>query len=103
MINYSTSIILAVIILIVAVPYVSWVRNRAQKPVAAYFIFVIAFVTSGLVLFGVLTWLVWRTGLDAALNRPVPAVIFLILVFVPAIAIGTALVRKPPSQAGEPD
>lgn len=103
MANYWISIVIAVVILAAAVPYVSWVRNPAQKPFAAYLIFVTVFLASGLVLFGALTWVVWRLGLDAALNRPVPALVFLLLVFVPAFALGTWQARKPPSRSSEPD
>ena len=103
MTNYWPSIVIAVLILVAAVPYVSWVRNPAQKAIAAYLIFVTVFLTSGLVLFGVLSWVLWRLGLDAALNRPLPALVFLILVFVPAIAIGTWLVRKPAAKSRQPD
>jgi len=103
MTNYWISIVIAVVILVAAVPYVSWVRNPAQRLFAAYLIFVTVFLASGLVLFGALTWVIWRLGLDAALNRPVPALLFLILVFAPAFALGTWQARKPPSRAGEPD
>ena len=101
--NYWITFVVAVALLVVAVPYVSWVRNRAQRPLAAYLIFVTVFLASGLVLFGVLSWAIWRLGLDATLNRPVPALVFLLLVFVPAFALATWQARKPPSKASAPD
>ena len=101
--NYWISIVITVVILIAAVPWVAWVRNPAQRLFAAYLIFVTVFLASGLVLFGALSWLAWRVGLDAALSRPLPALVFLVLVFVPAFVLGTWQARKPPARASVPD
>lgn len=103
MADYRLSIIIALVILVAAIPYVSWVRNPAQRPVAAYLIFVTVFLAAGFVLFGVLSWVLWRLGLDDALNQPIPAVVFLLLVFVPAFALGTRQIRKPPTKPHQPD
>ena len=103
MADYWISIVVAVVILVAAVPWVAQVRNPAQRPLAAYLIFVTVFLVSGFVLFGALSWALWRLGLDATLNRPVPALVFLLLVFVPAFALATWQARKPPSKASAPD
>jgi hypothetical protein len=101
--NYWPSIVIGVVILAAAIPYVARIRHPAQKPFAAYLIFLTVFLASGLVLFAVLTWLAGSLGLVDALNRLVPALVFLTLVFVPAIALATWQARKPPTSPRQPD
>jgi hypothetical protein len=101
--NYWLSIVIAVVILVAAIPYVSRIRHPAQKPLAAYLIFLTVFLISGIVSFVVLIWLAGNLGMTDALNRLGPALIFLVLVFVPAIALATWQARKPPVRSQEPD
>ena len=101
--NYWPSIVIGLVILVAAIPYVARIRHPAQKPFAAYLIFLTVFLASGIVLFAVLTWLAGSLGVVDALNRLIPALLFLILVFVPAIALGTWQARKPPTKPHQPD
>jgi hypothetical protein len=102
--DYSTSLLAGAAILAVAIPYVTRIRHPAQKPLAAYLIFVSVFVTVAVVLYSVLAWLALKLGMEAALGSTGPALLFLVLVLLPAIAMASWQARKPPwRQRGPPD
>lgn len=88
-------------ILIAAIPYVARIRHPRQKPLAAYLIFIFMFIITVSVLFTILLWLVSLFDLSAALSKPWPSVLFLALIFLPAIALGTWQARKPPQAANK--
>ena len=102
MVDYWISIAIGVVILAAAIPYVRRIRHPQQKPLAAYFIFVSIFVVTAAVLFRLLALLSSTFGLGATLNAPGPALLFLALVFLPAIVLATWLARKPPWRQGPP-
>jgi hypothetical protein len=102
--EYGIAVIGLLALLVAAVPYVTAIRHPQQKPFAAYMIFVSVFALGAAVLAGLLAWLANRLGLAAVLGNTLPAVIFLLLVFVPALAMATWQARKPPwRQQGPPD
>lgn len=90
------------ILLLASMPYVARIRHPEQRPFAAYLIFVSIFAVASAVLFGVLTWVAGTLGLTEALSQPVPAVAFLLLVFVPALALARWQARQPPWRQGPP-
>ena len=100
--NYWLSAIIGVAILAVAAPYVARIRDPQQKPLAAYLIFVSAFVAASAVLFSLLARLASRLGQGAALAEPGAMLLFLALVFLPALVLATWLARKPPWRRGPP-
>jgi len=92
------------IVLVAAIPYVARIRHPQQKPLAAYLIFISAFILIAVLLFNLFAWLAISLELGAVLGRPGPALIFLALVLLPAIALATWLARKPPwRNSGPPD
>jgi hypothetical protein len=102
--NYWTSLLAGAAILAVAIPYVMRIRHPEQKPLAAYLIFVSVFVMAAVVLYNLLAWVALKLGLEAALGNTGPALLFLVLVFLPAIALASWQARKPPwRQRGPPD
>jgi hypothetical protein len=101
-VNYWFSAIIGVAILAVAALYVARIRHPQQKPLAAYLIFVSAFVAGSAVLFSLLARLASRLGLGAALTEPFAMLLFLALVFLPALVLATWLARKPPWRRGPP-
>ena len=104
MFDYWTSLMAGAAILAVAIPYVTRIRHPEQKPLAAYLIFVSVFVTAAVVLYSMLAWLALKLGMESALGNTGPALMFLVLVFVPAIALAGWQARKPPwRQRGPPD
>ncbi len=100
---YSLSIMFGVLILAAAIPYVARIRHPRQKPLAAYLIFISAFVVSASLFFNLLAWLAYKLDLGEALNKPAAAALFLALVFIPAIALARWLARKPPWQPMGPN
>lgn len=100
--DYWLGILVGIAILVLAIPFVSHIRHPAQKPMAAYLIFLFVFAAASFVLFNLLGWLAARAGLGPALGTPGPAVAFLVLVFLPALGLATWQARKPPSRRGLP-
>jgi len=100
---YWTSLLLGAVLLIAAIPYVGRIRNPEQKPLAAYLIFVSVFLIVAAALFRLLVWLAGSLGLESALDDPGPALLFIALVFLPAIAVAAWQARKPPWRRGPPD
>jgi hypothetical protein len=101
--DYGTNIAIAVAILVAAIPYVARIRDPQQKFIAAYFIFVSSFAAVAAVLFTLLGRLASQLGLGPSLEETGPAVLFLLLVLLPALALATWLARKPPWRTGTPD
>ena len=100
MMDDSTGIIVGIVILLAAIPYVLHIRHPQQKTLAAYFIFLSLFVIVSMVLNTLLLWLASKLDLLVELHEPVPAVIFLILNFLPAFLIARWQARKPPWRQG---
>ena len=62
------------------------------------------FVTAAVVLYSLLAWLALKLGLETALGHTGPALLFLVIVLLPAIALASWQARKPPwRQRGPPD
>lgn len=80
---------------ILAVPFVRRIRHPNQRPFAAYLIFVTVFTLVAGILFLLLSWLALTLELSGALERVVPAIVFLLLVFSPAFWIATWQAAKP--------
>lgn len=77
-----------------AIFYTQEARHRDLPPLAAYFIFMSAFSTVGVVLFASLSLLAEHLGIAHRLEHPLGAVAFQIVVFLPAILVGRRLIRK---------
>jgi len=96
------SIAVGVVLLLAAIPYVARIRHPQQKLLAAYLIFMFIFVTAAVVLYTGLAMLAVALDLAHLLSQPLPVLLFLLLVFLPAIALGTWQARKPPWRQGPP-
>lgn len=97
-----TTVAVALGVLALAAPYVGWVRHPAQKPFAAYLVFVSVFALACIVLFLGLAWLTGALGVRGSLGPVGLAVLLLVLGVVPAFAIATWQARQPPSRRGRP-
>lgn len=102
MLDYGLSIVIGVLILLAAMPYVARIRHPNQKPLAAYLIFVSVFIVSATVLFNLFIWLLYKFELGNTLSDPAPALLFLAVVLIPAIIVARWLARKPPWQPNGP-
>ncbi len=98
--DYAITIVLSLLLLAAAYPYVMRIRHPEQKPLAAYLIFVSVFIVAVMVLFSLFAHMASALGLGAVLNDLLPALIFLVLVFAPAVGLATWLTRKPPWRQG---
>jgi hypothetical protein len=96
------TIALAVGVLALAAPYVGWIRHPAQKPFAAYLVFVSVFALACIVLFLALAWLTGVLGVRESLGRGGLALLLIVLGVLPAFAIATWQARQPPSRLGRP-
>ena len=96
------TIALALGVLALAAPYVAWVRHPAQKPFAAYLVFVSVFALACIVLFLALAWLTGALGVREPLGPVGLAVLLVLLGVVPAFVIATWQARQPPSRRGRP-
>ena len=101
--DYAISIVVGLLLLALAAPYVARIRHPEQKPLGAYLIFVSLFAVTAALLFAALATLAARLGMTAVLENPVAALLFIVLVFAPAIALATWQTRKPPLRRGPPD
>ncbi|TVP87663.1 MAG: hypothetical protein EA347_07230 [Thioalkalivibrio sp.] len=80
---------------ILAIPLVLRIRHPDQRPFAAYLIFVTLFTLIAGLLFALFSWLAVVLGLAEALERLLPAIVFLLLVFTPAFWVAIWQARKP--------
>jgi hypothetical protein len=96
-----TTTALAALLLLVAWPYVAYVRHPEQRPFAAYLIFVTVFVVAAMVLLFLVLWLAGMVGI-LPLGDLAWAVLLLTLVLVPALLIATWQARKPPTHRHPP-
>lgn len=96
MLHFEISLIIGFVLLALSVPFVEYIRHPAQKPLAAYLIFLSVFLLSAMVLFSLLAWLASALGMGQTLADLGPAVLFLALVFVPAVLVASWQARKPP-------
>lgn len=94
----SLGIILWLILMLLAAPYVRRARHPRAKPVAAYMVFVILFSVGAVVMYSILLLLLgWADRLES-LHHPLGAAAFLALVFIPAFLLGRWQLKKPPRQ-----
>jgi hypothetical protein len=94
----SETLVLLVWLLLLALayPYARRVRHPEVKPLAAFLQFVMLFSLVGGSLFFALSWLTLQAGWAPALSNPLGALLFLALVFVPAVLVARWVIRRPP-------
>lgn len=95
-------IFVALLLFVTAIPYVARIRHPAQKPLAAYLIFISVFAIASLVLFWVFTAMANTLGLASRLEHTLPALALLLLVFAPALFLARWQARKPPWRQAPP-
>lgn len=100
--TYFVGIALWAGFLLGAVFYTGRARHPCSKPVAAYLIFVTVFTTVSFVLFAAYTIVLHVAGVTDALDDPSAALVFLLLVFGPALLTARWQMRKPPRRPRMP-
>jgi len=102
--DWGLGALAGIALLVAAIPYTARIRDPRQKPLAAYLIFVTLFSATAAAVASLLAWLAGRLGLAADLGGTGPAVLFVLLVFLPAFALASWQARKPPwRQRGPPE
>lgn len=88
--------------LVGAVFYTRQARHPQVRPLAAYLIFVMVFTVSSFVVFATVTLILQVLGQTGALSHPAGAVLFLLVVFIPAFLLARWQLRKPPRRSTLP-
>ncbi len=100
--NEALVIVIWLVLLALAVPYVRRAKHPDVKPLAAFMMFVILFSLVGGLLFLALSWFVIKTGLASALGHPLGALVYLALIFLPAFLFARWVIRRPPLKRPAP-
>jgi hypothetical protein len=94
--DYTIGMLAWVAVLVASMPYVNRIRHPDQQPVAAYMIFLFAFLVSTAALYGVLSLLLGMLELSPLPDKIPGTISILLLVFVPAFLTARWLASKPP-------
>lgn len=93
---------LIALVLLLSIPYVARIRHAGQKPLAAYLIFIVTFLSAFLVLFIGIARLLQALGAARLLDSGGAAVVYTLLVLFASLALGTWQARKPPMRRRPP-
>lgn len=99
---YTTGVVVWLVLMIAAVPYVRRIRHPDQRPLAAWLIFVSVFGLALLVLSSLLGWLLGLLRMENLLADPFAVIFLVLLVCVPAFLLAHWQARKPPSRVMPP-
>jgi hypothetical protein len=100
--GYWITVLVGLGIMLVSMPYVHYIHHPQQTFLAAYLIFILAFILAAVVLFMLLGWLAALLNLGAGIGNTSRLVVFFALVFVPAFAFASWQARKPPWRSQPP-
>lgn len=91
----SPVILLLLVVMVAAIPYVAKIRHSSQTFLAAYLIFSVVFLSAFLVLFNAGIYLLRSRGLGELLEQTGPLVLLLVVTFLLSSALATWQARKP--------
>ena len=100
--SYWIGLLIGIGVLIVFMPYVRLIQHPSQTFLAAYLIFVLAFMVATAVLFMLFGWIAGALNLGASLGNTIRLAIFWTLVLVPSFVLASWQARKPPLRRGPP-
>ncbi len=86
-------------LLALAIPYVLYAKHPDQKPVAAISIFILIFSAIAFALYGAIVVILSAFDMAAVLRQPLAAVVFMLVIFLPAILVARWQIRKPPARS----
>lgn len=95
-------VLIGLVLLAAAYPYVARTRDPEQRTFAAYLLFVTVFLSAAIVLYALLSRLLSVFDLTRLLDHPLVALLYLVLIFLPALLLGAWQARKPPIRRGPP-
>lgn len=90
------SVLIAISLFILAIPYVAFIRKPYQNKLAIYFVFVISFVVVSAAIFMLMLFWLSQLGIGILLSQLLYAFIFISIVFLPSLVIATWLARRSP-------
>jgi len=94
--DYTISMLAWIAVLVASMPYVNHIRHPDQQPVAAYLIFMFAFLVSAAAFYGLLSLLPGMLETESQPGEILDTVFILLLVFTPAFLTARWLAGKPP-------
>jgi len=100
--NLWAVVLAALVLLAAAYPYVQRAKHADARTLAAYFIFVSVFALAAAALYMVVAGVVVAAQLDAALENPAGALLFLIAIFAPAFLVARWQLKRPPHRPTMP-
>lgn len=92
----SMGIILWLVLMVLALPYVWRARHPRAQTLAAYMIFVTLFSMGAGVMYSIVILLLGTYDRLAYLHHPLGAIAVLVVVFVPSFFLGRWQLKKPP-------
>lgn len=92
----TLALVIWLVLLALAFPYVRRARHPDTQPFAAYLLFVMLFSVVSGALFFVLSWIAVIAGWAPALADPLWALAYLVLVFAPGFLFARWMIRRPP-------
>ena len=98
----TLALIIWLILLVLAVPYVRRAKHPQVKTLAAVLLFVMLFSVVSGSLFFALSWIAVVTGRASALSNAFLALLFLALVFMPAFLFARWMIKRPPLNRAVP-
>lgn len=92
----TLGIVLWLVLMVLALPYVRRAKHPRAQTLAAYMIFVTLFSMGAGIMYSLLILLMGTYDRLAYLHNPLGAISFLALVFVPSFLLGRWQMKKPP-------
>lgn len=92
----SLGIILWLVLMVLALPYVRRAKHPRAQTLAAYMIFVTLLSMGAGIMYSIVILLLGTYDRLAYLHHPLGATAFLIVVFVPSFLLGRWQLKKPP-------
>lgn len=96
--HFVFALVIWILALIAAWPYVQQTKHPDMKPLVGYLVFVSLFSLVAGMLYSLSTFALSVTVGLQALQDPVNALTFLVIVFVPPFLIARWLIKRPPRQ-----
>jgi uncharacterized membrane protein len=93
--NETWAWVIWLLLLALAIPYVRMAKHPETQTMAAYLLFVMVFSVISATAYFLALWFVVKTGSAETLANPFGALLFLVVVFVPAFLCARWVIKRP--------